>query len=239
MIKKLFFAVFVCFFSNYLSCLNVHIIGDSHSFFCFNNSMSVHPYNETSSFKYSKNGLDISLPFNIHCFVSRTMYRIGRDGISGLNMRDLGVRDGDVAVFIFGEVDVRYHIGRQRDQRHRELTEVTDSLVATYFRTIKQNRENYKNVTCVVVSVVPPCNNGFSYEYPLHGSVEDRVSVTKALNNSMKNCCQENDIYFLDIYPLFALADGSLDMSLSDGIVHVNPEYNYWIKEKLVELIFA
>ncbi|MCX5921935.1 MAG: SGNH/GDSL hydrolase family protein [Candidatus Dependentiae bacterium] len=218
---------------------DMYIIGDSHACFCFNNTVPACPTNVNFVFEYSKDSFTYRMPFHINSFVSRTMFRVGRDGLRGLDIRALGVCENDVAVFTFGEIDVRYHIGRQRDKQGRSTEEIIDSLVSAYIGTIQANKNNYTNVTCVIVSVLPPCDKGFSYEYPIYGSLQDRVAITRAVNERLKSYSQLHGIYFLDIYSMYALENGALNESLSDGIVHVNQHQNTPIKEALVELIMC
>lgn len=165
------------------------------------------------------------------------MHRIGRDGLRGLNIKQLGVQEGDVAVFLFGEIDVRCHIGRQRDEKGRSCSEIIETLVCNYLQTISDNRRNYANLTCVVVSITPPCDRGFNITYPFYGPLSERVAITQELNSCLYKYGQQQDIYFLDVYSMFADSDGSLGFGVSDGIVHINPKYNGPIKEKLVEYL--
>lgn len=234
---KSYFLILTLFFSANLHSFMVHIIGDSHAFFCFNNTQSGITANEISTFYYSKNDLNITIPFYIHWLGSRTMHRVGRDGIQGLNIRQLGVQENDIAVFLFGEVDVRCHIGRQRDQEKRDSNEVIETLVRNYLQVIADNKKTYNNIFCVVVSVTPPCDRGFNPAYPFYGPLQERVTITKELNKFLQYYGQKTDISFLDIYSMYAEPDGSLGVSLSDGIIHINPKYNTPIKEKLVELL--
>jgi hypothetical protein len=215
----------------------IHIIGDSHGFFCFNNTQSGITADEKSVFHYSKNGNSISVPFYIHWLGSRTMHRVGRDGLVGLNIKNLGVHEGDVVVFLFGEVDVRCHIGRQRDEKVREQSEVINTLANAYIETLASNKKLYTNIVCFVCSITPPCDRGYNSSYPFYGSLSERVSITQELNNSLKECSRKHGIHFLDVYSIYAQDDGSLGLAVSDGIIHINPKYNYHIKEKLIEAL--
>lgn len=228
----LFFAIII---NTYSYGFKVHVIGDSHGFFCFNNTQSGITSDEISSFHYAKNGIDVRVPFHIHWLGSRTMHRIGRDGLHGLNIRALGVREGDVAVFLFGEVDARCHIGRQRDEKTRDQQEVIETLALNYVKTVASNKNQYAHVTCFIVSVTPPCDRGYNVSYPFYGPLSERVSITKDLNNCLKKHGNDIGIHFLDVYSMYAQEDGSLGLEVSDGIIHINPRYNYHIKEKLIE----
>jgi len=216
---------------------NVHIFGDSHAFFCFNNTLSGITADEKSTFFYEKNYVSLAVPFNIYWLGSRTMFRVGRDGMAGLAIKKYGVKAGDVAVFFFGEIDVRCHIGKQRDEQHRNLNVIIEELVRKYIQTLVANRQECLNIKVVVVSVAPPSQHQSNPQYPWHGSLEDRVAITKLLNRTLELYALQNNLLFLDIYSQFSMEDGSLNMALSDGIVHIHPRHNAIIKEKLIELI--
>lgn len=236
-IFSIYFFIFVLFIPIHVSSFTVHVLGDSHAFFCFNNTQSGITADEMSTFHYVKDGKSCSLSFYIHWLGSRTMHRVGRDGLSGLNIKRFGVKEGDVVVFLFGEVDVRCHIGKQRDQFKRSQAEVIQTLASNYLRTIYENKRQYKNITCIVASVTPPCDRGYNPSYPFYGPLQDRVRITQELNEALSLHGQRLGIHFLDIYSMYAQEDGSLGVALSDGIVHISPRHNGPIKEKLVDIL--
>ena len=53
-----------------------------------------------------------------------TMHRIGRDSLSYFNIKDYSVQENVYVVFVFGEIDVRCHIGRIADQKFLKLDDV-------------------------------------------------------------------------------------------------------------------
>lgn len=231
----IFCLILSVFFSNYVQSMTIHVVGDSHAFFCFNNTLSGITKDEISVFNYNHDGINLKVPFYIHWLGSRTMFRVGRDSINGLNVRHFSIKEGDVVVFVFGEIDVRIHIGSQRDERRRDLNEIISTLVDKYMKTILANKKQYTNLTCVVASVMPPSDNNYNPVLPYHGSLGDRVKITQLLNQQMKQSCQMHDLIYLDIYSLFAShRDGSLITELSDGIVHVHPSKNRPIKDCLI-----
>jgi|GEM_PF-1324588 hypothetical protein len=217
----------------------IHIIGDSHAAHCFSNNSGISGHEE-SMFLYSHN-VEMRVPFVID-YRTASMHGIGVGGLSSLNISTLGAQDGDVCVFVYGEIDARMHIGRLRDEHQRDLNEMLDALANDYMRTIIANKELLKDLTFVIVSVVPPATNEACQPnptYPVYGVVEDRVDITKKLNMRLKALAEKNDFLFLDIYPLYADANGVLIYALSDGHVHVNLNSNYRIKNALIELLIS
>lgn len=165
------------------------------------------------------------------------MHRISRDNLSFLHLPSHTVKEGDVAIFVFGEIDVRCHIGKQRDLSHRSLEEIIDTLVMRYLETIKLNRQLYQDLTCIVYSIVPPTDLNFNPEFPFYGSLEERVIITKQMNKRLSDWCHFYNISFLDIYDDYANDDGSLNTALSDGTVHIHPSHNEAIFHKLANIL--
>ena len=232
-----FLKIILIFNVKQVSSYTIHVFGDSHGYHCFNNSESLITQNEVSSFVYSDGKEERIIDFSIYWLGGKTMFAIGRDGLHYLNIKKYNVKNNDAAVFVFGEVDVRCHIGKQRDQNKRDLKEIIHSLALNYIATIKKNRDFYDNLTCVIMSVIPPTDNGYNSAMPYYGSLQERVELTCILNQTLKKYAEENGILFLDISPFFSKNDGSLNESLSDNIVHIHPKYNKIIKDKLIVLL--
>jgi hypothetical protein len=192
---------------------------------------------EHSLFCFNKNRQSACIDINIHYLGPVTMHRVGRDGQGILNISG-AVCEGDTVVFVFGEIDVRCHIGKQRDERGRSLSEVIGILVNKYMMTISENVKQYKHLKVVIMSSTPPCDSDPAFiSLPVHGSLQDRVRINNSLCDELARACNERGYYFLDIRPYFSSLDGSLKFELSDGIVHVGLPHNHVIKEELIKLI--
>lgn len=215
---------FFCFFASFLTVLSsfafskaaptIHIFGDSHS----------------REFEFVPH-------CTVHWLGPVTMHRMGRDGLSFLNLKQSGVEENQIAIFAFGEIDVRCHVGKQRDQFNRELGEVIETLAVMYIYRILENKAQYKNLTCVVYSVTPPTDSGFNPYYPYYGSLEERIMISKLLNRRLAELSDQVGIYFLDVYDDYATPEGSLIPEYSDGTVHINHRTNQFIIKKLKVLL--
>jgi peptidylprolyl isomerase len=166
----------------------------------------------------------------IHPIGPVTMHRIGRDGF---NIKDCGISENDIVVFTFGEIDVRCHIGLQRDKYDRDIDEIIETLSENFMQAILENDRQFTNVHYVICSVVPPCNAGYNPEFPFYGTLADRINITKRLNEKLKNKSELNNIGFIDIYDYYSIETGELDLSISDGSVHIHPAHNHWIRASL------
>jgi hypothetical protein len=223
----------------------IHVIGDSHCPTCFTNCATWSEFcaqtsTERSNFVFKTDTEEMRVPFTISWLGPRTMHRVGRDGIS---RGDFGVniRQGDLLVFVFGEIDIRIHIGRQVYKLKRDLNEVIRTLAKNYIQRILEAQATFQS-QCVVYSVIPPNNKSFLLDGnpsdPFYPSVplEERVKFTRMLNACLAQKCQKNKIKFLDITDIFSDSDGSLNGIFSDGI-HIMPEFNAPIKNRLISLL--
>lgn len=215
------------------TCATVHIFGDSHAYFCFSNASVPSVFAENSVFCIDQTDSASCRPISIHYMGPVTMHRVGRDGLQALDIRN-SVQEGDTVVFVFGEIDVRCHIGKQRDEKERAQQDLIQELVQGYMKTIAENVSTYSSIDIVIMSPVPPMDTPpEKISLPIYGSLQDRVTVNNALCDELKYLCDVKGYYFLDIRPEFANFDGSLNWDLSDGIVHVALAHNHIIKEKL------
>jgi hypothetical protein len=202
------------FVTHQIPATTVHVFGDSHS----------------QEFKLVPG-------CKINWLGAITMHRVGRDGLNFINIRNFGVQEGDTVVYVFGEIDARVWIGKQRDEQFRNVYEVINTLATNYIRTILDNQKLYLHLKSVVYSVTPPSNLGFNPDYPFYGTLQDRVFITKVLNGRLKELCFQSNIYFLDVYDDYATGDGALNFYLSDGSVHLNEKFNIPIVAKLNEIL--
>jgi hypothetical protein len=211
-LKKYIFLMMYIFQFNNLKAL-VHVFGDSHIFLLQNMPGSC-----------------------LYWFSGRTMHRIGRDNINGINIAHYGVQEGDAFIISCGEIDVRCHIGKQVDLTGKNIDEVISVLVSNYIEMINLNRSQYKNVTAIVLSIIPPSNACYNEQFPFYGTLKERVEITKKMNNYLKAICCFNNILFLDFYDRYSLEDGSMNPQFSDGCVHIAKPYNEWVIECLYNI---
>jgi hypothetical protein len=235
-IYRVFFTALLNFSCAVFPLPTLYIIGDSHASFCFTNQAQA-PQHEVTTYT-TINGLEsVSLSVKIYPFISKTMHRFGRDGLSFINLRDIGVKEKDIVLFVFGEIDARCHIGKQHDLYNHSVSEIITTLVKNYLKSIAQNRALYQTITCLVATVPPPCDLVYNPYYPRYGQLKERIAITQHLNNTLKNICISYNMPVLDIYSLYATPSGELNTAESDGQVHVHPLHNNKAKAALFELL--
>jgi len=182
----------------------------------------------------------ISLPnINIktHHLGGKLMYSFGKFGYDVLNIKKYGVNEGDIVIFCFGEIDCRNHV-------HKHITselsykDVIDDLVDNYFKAIKENVEQYKNLKTSVYNVVPPTKAFYcapDHPYPFLGSDKERKIYYKYMNEKLKELCKAYDYYYFDIYDECCDDEGFLRKDYSDGNVHLrNTEHSTKILKEYI-----
>lgn len=234
---NIYWCFLLLFLSQSIQAKQIHIFGDSHASFCFSNERTEIPRKEHSYYHYMDDSISKQIEFSINWFGSKTMFSIARDRLNAINLKNFGVQEDDVVVFVFGEIDARCHIGKQRDIKKRDLEEIINSLTRGFIQAIEENKMLFQTLYCVVVSVTPPTNDAFNEVFPYHGTLEDRATITRQLNDALQSLCTQHAIDFLDIYSHYANKDGILDNAQSDGVVHVNPKENNRIKDQLIRLL--
>jgi hypothetical protein len=220
----------------------IHVIGDSHAFFSFSPVpfIAQEPsYPEFFCYDYSGADTHLSVPFHLHWIGPRTMHRVGRDGLSFLNVKDLSVKEDDYVVFVFGEIDARCHIGKQSHQQQRPYQDIIRELVNNYIATIVRNKEQYAHLTCVIFGVIPPTDQSFNPDYPTYGSLPERIAITQCLNAELGKACLERGLLFFNVYDACSTPLGDFDKKLSDNIVHIAIAHNEFVRQQLVELLFT
>jgi hypothetical protein len=203
----------------------IHIIGDSHSHSFINLGYLEHYW----ATEY-KNKL-ILVPYKIHWLGPVTMHRIGRDGLSYFNVKNLDVQENDDVITVFGEIDVRCHIGRIADLKNLDLDFLINKLSHDYIQTIIRNREQFNKINFIVFNVLPPTKFYSNQYFPYYGTLENRIFITNKLNAKLKELCQKFNFQFIDIYDLYTDNEGKLNLLLGNDDPHLNPYHTNQIKQ--------
>jgi lysophospholipase L1-like esterase len=166
------------------------------------------------------------------------MHHVSLDGLMAVDITKYGVKSGDAVIFAFGEIDVRCHIGKQRDLKNRDLDEIIQALAQNYLKAIAQNCTGFPHIIPIVYSITPPTDVVNNPDFPSYGELKDRVNITKRLNALLKSLCCTFQIKFLDVYDDYADENGALRAQLSDGNVHINHASNEYIRRKLYQILY-
>jgi len=186
---------------------NLNIYGDSHALLSFQN-YKIHHRN---LFEFGK-----------------TMYSLGRDK-QITNFYKTQLDKDTLYCFMYGEVDVRAHIGKQVYYgKHHE--QVCKELISAYFRTIKQQITEYKAI--IIIAIPPPVDpkdhiHIHNPPIPFIGTNSDRIIYTNYMNELLKSHCLEYNYIFLNPYSYYTREDGCLNYLLSDQCLHIGKNTHF------------
>jgi hypothetical protein len=177
----------------------IYIYGDSHGEFCFKN---------------------LRLPHVLRCEYSKTMHGVGKSRV--IPKFDAREHSSDsIICFVFGEVDCRCHIKRQKDVG-RDEDDIIMELVHSYFNTILQSIDTFKKI--VIVGVIPPARyKDFPHDGPLPvlGTDEERVRFTGKVNGLMEELSKQNNFIYFNPHGYYTRDDGTFRYEFSDDILHL------------------
>lgn len=162
----------------------------------------------------------------VHWVGGRTMHRIGRDGAEQL-LHGVSIEPGDVLIFVYGEIDIRWHIIRLAEQMRRRPSDMVRDLADRYSAALLRAQLQHPAVTVTLTSVVPPARwfvAGFN-EFPVYGPLRERVRLTRELNDRLKFNAAQFGFAYLDYFHLYATRGGHLRFGLSDSNVHINSNH--------------
>ena len=196
----------------------IHTFGDSHARFGFHDNPLIH-----------RNDIGSSL-----------CYSFGRDKLDRLNIKNCNVKENDMVIFCFGEVDCRCHIHKYIT-KDISYTQIIDDIINNYFIAINLNVNQYNNLHVCIYNVVPPIekhNTKENKSFPFLGTDLDRQKYVLYFNKKLKEKCNQHKYTFFDIYDKYVDNNGFLSKKLSDGHVHIlNGIYIHEFLNKIIENI--
>ena len=101
-------------------------------------------------------------------------------------------------------------------------------IIANYKEIVRKLKEQHPDTQIVVQSILPHGGENSTWESrdKLMALPSDRI-VT--MNNTLKQIAAENQVYYLDLYPIFVTGDGTLRSDLTTDGLHLNREgYLVW-----------
>jgi hypothetical protein len=184
---------------------NINIYGDSHAMLAFKNFKIQH----RNLFEYAI-----------------TMHRIGRDN-SIYNFYPSHNNSNRIFCLMYGEVDVRCHIGKQIELGRSEK-DICLELVRRYFNTIEKTIRQYKAIIIVGISPpVDPNDHTHGDHVPFVGTNEDRVRYTQIMNTLLKEYSAKYRYIYFNPYDFYTREDGCLKYELSDNCLHIGDNRHF------------
>lgn len=220
----------------------VHIFGDSHCLIY-------------SSHCIGKNNILYNV--EVHHLGPRTMYRIGRDKLKIINLKNLSaevqniddksnnkvpiVNEKDVVIYIFGEIDIRCHLLKQIENSNSNEDEIIDKLVTEYINAVKVNHSLFKNITSCIRFITPACQvKSTSSKRPIYGSLSERIKLTKKINKYLQLKCGMNNIIYINdniIHTKFTNKEGVLKKEFIEAGTHFNTKCLKFLEKQLLDIL--
>jgi hypothetical protein len=158
------------------------------------------------------------------------MYSVGRDcRIINYDQKDID-RESTVCL-VYGEVDVRCHIGKYAAQG-KDVGKLCEEIVDKYLAAVCSLIKTYKRI--IIVAAPPPTDPAdHNRAHPEHtdlpfvGTNEERVAYTQIVNSFLQVKCVEYAYLFLNPYEFYTREDGCLNYKYSDGCIHIQDNAHF------------
>lgn len=172
------------------------------------------------------------LPYiNCNSIGPHLAFSIGRDGLTRFNLKKFNVQEGDTVILSFGEIDCRCHIHKYVNNQ-TPYQQIIIKIVDSYFKAVKENVEQFRNLKTFIYNVVPPIEADETIwnnpEFPFLGTNEERKKYHVFFNECLSEACKKYNYTFFNIYDKYLDSNGFLRKSDGDGLIHViNPRYHH------------
>lgn len=178
----------------------IYCIGDSHASFFSGHDEIQKKWHDEAFQKYpffKVYWLGPVLAYNL-CKLN-TRYK-GRELLFFLLSNNIPI--GGRVLLCFGEIDCRAHLIKQSKIQKKPLKKIITKCVDRYFSVIKEIKE--KGYQVMVWNVIPSVPNVKKVknlrDFPYYGTCIERNLVTRYFNNYLKRRCEEENIFFLDVF---------------------------------------
>jgi hypothetical protein len=187
----------------------IHVFGDSHSLLFQHPAFFIHYVGPSTA-------------FNLRSDTSSTQSKKKIfDTLAGLDHTSR-----QFLMFVFGEIDARIHVYNIHKQKNRAIVDVIDATIESYEMFLREVVSVYPKCTFLVCAVVPAGEQGNYYNYPYYASRDERVEITRLMNESLERMCLRHSWTFVNVNHLLVESDGSRkkeyvfdDIHFSDRIV--------------------
>lgn len=199
----------------------IHCIGDSHASF-FSGREKMQP-------EWPKRSDDRWPFFRSYRLGPTLAYNLCRSGTSSrgreklLDVLHRRVRPGDRVLLCFGEIDCRAHLIRQSQARGMSAGELARECVDRYFQVIEEIKA--QGFQAMVWNVLPPTTLMIDEgAFPVAGSFDERMVVTRLFNAFLVQRCDQAGVPFVSIFDALLGPDGAPDHSYFLDRIHLGPQ---------------
>jgi hypothetical protein len=123
---------------------------------------------------------------------------------------------------LFGEIDVRVHLGRIAARDNLPVDMLVDDLVERYLDAIDHARSGKMVIVCGIIPVATDEMIAKTNWLPASGTSQERVAIARRLNQRLRTGCLARGFAYCEPYGGYADEHGFLREELSDGNVHLS-----------------
>lgn len=199
----------------------IHCIGDSHTSF-FSGQSAMQP-------RWPDRSLDVWPFFRTYRIGPALAYNLcstgtkskGRERLFDVLRRKIHV--GERVLLCFGEIDCRAHLIRQSVTRGIPVADLAAECVARYFQVVREVRS--LNYQVMIWNVIPPTiTTCLDCEFPVAGTFDERMAVTRVFNGLLLSHCEQEGIPFVSIFDSILNEAGIPDQRFFVDGIHLGPE---------------
>lgn len=151
------------------------------------------------------------------------MHRLARDGIAFVGQLVPCFEEGDVALFMVGEIDVRCHLIPISETSKRPIEDVAEELAEGFISKLTLLQRDQPQIKVVVAQPPFPTDRRPNVELPFRGSIAERVHLHSLLSDSLDRLCRTSGMHFLCMPLKYKDKNGVLRRKYSDDGVHIMP----------------
>jgi hypothetical protein len=213
----------------------VHVFGDSHSIIthkvtiCRENWLGFNTNYPITMNRFAKEGLDLH-----ECI-----------RVMGNGHEKYPIRENDIAMYSYGEVDVRYLILKHSNMETvrnswqidntttcTELKEMVHSLITNYVQKIKENEMRFK-CKSFVYFLIPPFDNPSDVTT---GTLNDRKKLYDYVTKNLYKLCEENNIGIISLYNHIADSNGfcKTEYLRDPRDIHIHNDFYYLVRDAIM-----
>jgi hypothetical protein len=131
-------------------------------------------------------------------------------------------KDKDYLFFVFGEIDIRCHLGFIADNNNRTYEDVINECIDRYFIFLDYYINKGYNIG--VWGIIPsgPDNNIQGNGAPSYKTKDERNVLTKIFNDRLKEMCEEKKIIYKSIFGLIMTDYENYNSYHANDKIHLN-----------------
>jgi hypothetical protein len=129
---------------------------------------------------------------------------------------------GERVLLCFGEIDCRAHLIRQSEIQTVPVPDLAAQCVSRYFQVVREVRS--LNYQVMIWNVVPPTTMSCQdCEFPVMGTFDERMALTRVFNELLCSHCEQEGIPFVSIFDSLLNAKGLPNQEFFVDGIHLGP----------------